>query len=35
MTKWLKNFLNKLAKATDKQYGDKVPDCCDETNEKK
>jgi hypothetical protein len=28
MAKWLKNFLDKLAKANDEAFDGKIPDCC-------
>ena len=32
---WLQNFINKLAQANEKEYGDKVDDCCERNEIKK
>jgi hypothetical protein len=32
---WWKKFVDKLASANEKQYGDDVPDCCGDGKKKK
>lgn len=32
---WFGNFINKLAEASEKEYGNKIEDCCEKNEIKK